>query len=657
MSRFRPAFTWLAFALCLAAVGGAMVWMSVTMLRQERVEFENDRLARQSENERLALWRMESALVPLIAQESSRPEYAFRPFYSLEVFSKWFTKVDRGEIQFPSELLTNDSPHVLLHFQIGPDGKVTSPQVPTGNMRDVAETNYTTHEKIKAAERRLIDVSKVLDRKRLLRVLAIVRSDRLQPVEDGAGRIHSTVNPRPAEAGHYEPPVQTTAAQQAPNPPAQQYAARNTAEFQKRAQASNQLLQDIGRQVFGKGTKITPMKAVWLEDQLVLAREARNNGTLLVQGCVLNWTEIRRWLTGEAADLLPECRLLPVKSGEQRNQQDMLASIPVRLESGPVAMGTLPLLTPMRLSLGIAWLGFLLAAAAVAWLLLAAIRLSERRGAFVSAVTHELRTPLTTFRMYTEMLSRGMIAPDRQREYLDTLHKEADRLGHLVENVLCYARLESPKKRPACEEFALDSVLDRLRDSLSRRATEAGMELQWQVRSDRLQPVDVGSDRLQPVEDSSEGIDSASHLHQPAEAGHYQPNHRPAEAGHYELPVRGDSAAVERIVVNLVDNACKYARNAEDCRVHVDVHANGSYAIIRVRDHGPGVAAEVERRMFLPFSKSDREAANTAPGVGLGLSLSRGLSRSMGGDLKLFRPDDGGACFELSLPLCRRSAP
>jgi C4-dicarboxylate-specific signal transduction histidine kinase len=105
--------------------------------------------------------------------------------------------------------------------------------------------------------------------------------------------------------------------------------------------------------------------------------------------------------------------------------------------------------------------------------------------------------------------------------------------------------------------------------------------------------------------------------------------------------------------VNLVDNACKYARSAADRRVQIDVRANGSHAVVSVRDHGPGVSADVEKRMFSPFSKSDREAANTAPGVGLGLSLSRGLSRSMGGDLKLVRPHEGGACFELSLPLCR----
>ena len=71
------------------------------------------------------------------------------------------------------------------------------------------------------------------------------------------------------------------------------------------------------------------------------------------------------------------------------------------------------------------------------------VALSERRGAFVSAVTHELRTPLTTFRMYAEMLAEGMVpSPEARQKYLETLRREADRLAHLVENVLQYARLE-----------------------------------------------------------------------------------------------------------------------------------------------------------------------------------------------------------------------
>src|SRR5439155_15089133 len=126
---------------------------------------------------------------------------------------------------------------------------------------------------------------------------------------------------------------------------------------------------------------------------------------------------------------------------------------PVKLNPGE----TIPLdaaegLTPVRVSLSIAWLCALLAAGAVAALLLGAVRLSERRGAFVSAVTHELRTPLTTFRMYAEMLAGGMVPDEaRRRHYLETLRIEADRLSHLVENVLSYARLERGVSRSRLE--------------------------------------------------------------------------------------------------------------------------------------------------------------------------------------------------------------
>ncbi len=115
--------------------------------------------------------------------------------------------------------------------------------------------------------------------------------------------------------------------------------------------------------------------------------------------------------------------------------------------------------------------------------------------------------------------------------------------------------------------------------------------------------------------------------------------------------VRVDQSAVERILFNLVDNASKYASSADDKRIHVEVESADSFATIKVRDHGPGVSGGLSRRIFRPFSKSAHDAANSAPGVGLGLSLSRRLARSLGGELSLDPASTGGACFVLSLPL------
>src|SRR5207237_3736092 len=121
---------------------------------------------------------------------------------------------------------------------------------------------------------------------------------------------------------------------------------------------------------------------------------------------------------------------------------------------------------------------------AVGLLLAGVASLSERRGAFVSAVTHELRTPLTTLRMYTEMLSEGMVADETQRRtYLQTLRAEADRLGHLVENVLAYSRLERKRAGYEVSPAPLGQALGRAIQRLEERARQAGMALNSDIPS------------------------------------------------------------------------------------------------------------------------------------------------------------------------------
>jgi len=256
----------------------------------------------------------------------------------------------------------------------------------------------------------------------------------------------------------------------------------------------------------------------------------------------------------------------------------------------------------VRFSLILAWVCALLAGLAAGLLVRGVLVLSERRAAFVSAVTHELRTPLTTFRMYTEMLEEGMVPDEESRSrYLGVLRAEAERLGHLVENVLSYARLERGRVREVLDATTAGSLLQRHLRSLEVRAAQAETTLE----------VDLG-----------------------------------ARVG--ETLVLADGDAVERILFNLVDNACKYAACAVDRRIHLECEAASDRVAIRVRDHGPGVAADVLPRLFEPFSKSAADAAGSVPGVGLGLSLARRLARGMGGDLRLVASDEG-ACFELQL--------
>ena len=106
-----------------------------------------------------------------------------------------------------------------------------------------------------------------------------------------------------------------------------------------------------------------------------------------------------------------------------------------------------------------------------------------------------------------------------------------------------------------------------------------------------------------------------------------------------------------QILFNLVDNSCKHARAATDRRIELGVAADALRVRFTVRDHGPGVPSRVSRRLFRAFARPTSDAARSAaPGVGLGLPLSRRLARAMGATLALASSSDAGAEFELALP-------
>jgi signal transduction histidine kinase len=329
----------------------------------------------------------------------------------------------------------------------------------------------------------------------------------------------------------------------------------------------------------------------------------------VVQGVWLNWTNLRPALLSSISDLFPAAELEAAPPTPVGHEARLLTTLPVKLVPGYVSSNETNLWTPVRLSLAFAWMFVVVAAGSIALLLHGTLSLSERRAAFVSAVTHEMRTPLMTFRMYSEMLAEGMVTDEKQRrQYLATLCSEATRLSHLVENVLSYARLERRSARERIEEVSLGQLIGRVQPRLTERAAMAGLTLVEQLD---------------------------------------------ATAAHARMQV--DVAAVEQILFNLVDNACKYAApTASNKNLHLQAQLEDSRSVrVRVRDHGPGLSREVTHQLFQPFSKSADEAAQTAPGVGLGLALCRGLARSMGGELRLIagKGEPAGACFELCLPV------
>jgi signal transduction histidine kinase len=583
----RPWQIWVVAGICLAIGVAAMSWTSFTVLRLDRAETEARANARLEESIRLALWRMDASMAELIGVENARPHSAYNSFYQTErAYTKLYTEIQKGEVLVPSPLLVGREDHIKLHFQIGPDGKVTSPQVPSGNMRDIAEVKYVSHEKIVESEKSLKQFQSLVPSPAMSCAAALQTptNDFIDNISQGQQEQQEIANDTPRQWQNF----------------------RNNLELQKRSKSAyagyrKQASNDI--QVKRSPIQTGIMKPIWIGDELVYARKISQNGKDTIQGFWIDWPGVQKWLLDDIRDLFEEVRLDPVKETNPATPLRMLASLPARLVPGQTVVGIDSSDSPIRLTLFIAAACLAVATVAVIVLLFGVVTLSERRGAFVSAVTHELRTPLTTFRMYSEMLADGMVKDEsKRRQYLNTLCVEADRLSHLVENVLSYARLERGRARGQIEEIQLSEIVERVKERLIARAEQNGML------------VDVTAEADMPK-------------------------------------VRTDASAVEQILFNLVDNASKYAQEAEDKTIHVETTRNGTAGILRVRDHGPGIEGPDAARLFQPFTKSAAEAAHTAAGVGLGLALSRRLARQLGGDLKLENGGQQGASFALTLPL------
>ncbi len=257
------------------------------------------------------------------------------------------------------------------------------------------------------------------------------------------------------------------------------------------------------------------------------------------------------------------------------------------------------------LQLTVVGLAMLIAIAGIVIIVRATVaerRLAGLRSEFVANVSHELKTPLASVRMFGEMLLTGRVpSDDKRREYLQIIVGESERLTNLIDNVLDFAKVEGGRDAYEFADCDLSEVATRAVDLLRYRAEREGVALRADVEA---------------------------------------------------APVMVDARAVELALINLIDNALKYAKGTDRVAVVVRSTAAGG-AVLTVSDEGPGIDPEDQQRIFDRFVRGRGAQAMHVRGSGIGLSLVKHIAESHGGEVTLTSPartTGNGTVFEILFP-------
>jgi len=219
----------------------------------------------------------------------------------------------------------------------------------------------------------------------------------------------------------------------------------------------------------------------------------------------------------------------------------------------------------------------------------------RRQREFAADASHELRTPLALIKGEASLARRSSATSDEMRSALETIESEADGLTRLVEDLLMLARLDRGELLRA-DPVGLDELAHEIEGRYGRLARDRGLVMR-------------------------------------------------VEAGE-SVVVRGDEAALRRVLINLTQNALQHTESGEVC---VRVVASEEGARIEVSDTGSGVPEADQPRLFDRFYRAD--ASRGRGGAGLGLSLCRDIMQAHHGTIQLQSRVGGGTVVTCQLPL------
>jgi signal transduction histidine kinase len=229
-------------------------------------------------------------------------------------------------------------------------------------------------------------------------------------------------------------------------------------------------------------------------------------------------------------------------------------------------------------------------------------RANDAKSQFVSIVSHELKIPMTSIRGYADLLRQGLVGPvnEKQLEFLRTIMSNVDRMTALVSDLSDISRIETGRLR-------IEPVTVQTGDAI--REVVAQMKPQFEARK-------------QDVETGIPG----------------------------DLPrLLTDPQRLAQILTNLLSNAVKYS--PEGSRIQIRAAREGSAVRVSVQDHGIGMTAEEQSRLFTQFYRGESAAVRDQPGWGLGLHVTKRLVEVLGGSIGVESRPGEGSTFWFTQPV------
>jgi signal transduction histidine kinase/AmiR/NasT family two-component response regulator len=234
-----------------------------------------------------------------------------------------------------------------------------------------------------------------------------------------------------------------------------------------------------------------------------------------------------------------------------------------------------------------------------------ALRQSERQHAiksqFVATMSHELRTPLHGILGLTRMLIDDIHEPSHL-QHLGLVQRSGEHLLSIINHILDFSRIDAGHLQIDANPFDLDALLEDVVNLTTVTANGKGLQLQ----------------------------------------------------GHIQLPkphwVMGDAPRLRQVLLNLLGNAIKFTESGQ---VHLRAFRQGpsNTLVVQVQDSGIGIASDDLRTIFDPYRQADNAVGRAMGGTGLGLTISREISRAMGGDITCKSTVGQGSTFEFSAQL------